>query len=69
MKPVPDCVYLSTCIIFERFRVEGSESVWIGGYCRGPMQEECVRKKLRDAGKPVAVTMLPNGQNLPTLTR
>jgi len=65
----PECPHLSTCVIFERFRVDGNKSVWISSYCRGPMQADCARKKLRDTGKPVPITMLPNGQNLPTLTR
>jgi hypothetical protein len=62
-----ECEYLAKCPIFARFSNEGLRNVWIALYCRGAKKEECARKKLKDAGAEVPLTLLPSGEHLPSL--
>ncbi len=61
-----DCEFLEKCPIFNRFRSEGIANVWIGKYCKGS-NADCERRKLRESGGQVPVTMLPNGSYLSSL--
>jgi len=62
-----ECEYLPSCPIFARFKADSTKNFWIEVYCRGSKQRECARRKLREAGKEVPLTLLPNGTHLPTL--
>jgi hypothetical protein len=64
-----DCEYLAGCPIFAQFKNEGVKNFWIRLYCKGPRQEDCARKSLKEAGEPVPKTMLPNGKHLDVLDR
>lgn len=57
-----DCEYLEECPIFERFQNEGVKRFWIDLYCKTEKQEQCARKPLIRAGKPVPDTLLPSGK-------
>lgn len=58
-----ECVYLNSCPMFERLRFDATKQIFISQYCKGDY-EKCERKKLRDAGKEVPPTLLPNGEHL-----
>ncbi len=62
-----ECPLLIDCPIFERFRSEGLKNIWINRYCRGSKADTCARKKLREAGKDVPITLLPNDTHLDSL--
>jgi len=62
-----DCPYLQKCPIFAKFANEGFKNFWIAMYCRGPNLEGCARKKMRDAGQEVPLTLLPSGSHLDAL--
>ena len=63
-----DCANMDRCSFFIRYGKDGSRSLAIAGflrkYCRGPHQEDCLRKAVSAAlGGPehVPANMLPNG--------
>ena len=58
------CPHFAACPIFERFSTEGSKQAYISQYCKGDF-EGCERKRLKDAGQPVPLTLLPDGSDLP----
>jgi len=62
-----NCKYVNTCPIFARFKSEGAKNFWISLYCTGSKQERCERFKLREWGKDVPITLLPNGKHLESL--
>ena len=62
-----DCPYLEACPIFSRFRNESLGEVWIMYFCKGGQADECERRKLKEAGREVPLTLLPNGKHLPEL--
>jgi len=64
-----DCPYLDDCPIFAKFSSEGLANIWISGYCKKDGGRNCERKKLRDAGKEVPITLLPNGTHLASLAK
>jgi hypothetical protein len=68
MAEAEGCEYLATCPIFARFQNEGIKNFWIRLYCKGPKQEGCARKALKQAGEEVPMTLLPNGAHLDALT-
>lgn len=41
-----------------------SKKVWINHYCNGLKQTNCVRRVLKHHGRPVAESLLPNGDHL-----
>jgi len=57
------CPHFAACPIFERFSTEGSKQAYISQYCKGDF-EGCERKRLKDAGQPVPLTLLPDGSDL-----
>ena len=69
MDKIEDCEYLATCPIFAKFKTEGSRNVWISFYCQGIKQADCARKKLKQAGLQVPLTLLPSGEHLKELGR
>lgn len=64
-----DCPYLDACPIFAKFSSEGMANIWIGGYCKKKEGGDCERKNLKDAGKEVPITLLPNGEHLQSLAK
>ena len=63
-----DCEFLAACPIFAHFKSEGLKNTWVSLYCKGSKQPFCSRKILRDEGKEVPVTLLPNGRHLDVLS-
>jgi hypothetical protein len=71
MDEMPDCANLSTCAFFKHYEQDETKKLAIQGfitkYCKGSMQEYCVRKKVsQELGGPdkVPVNMMPNGAPL-----
>ncbi|MCD6455453.1 MAG: hypothetical protein J7K81_01490 [Methanophagales archaeon] len=64
-----DCPYLDACPIFAKFSSEGLANIWISGYCKKNEGGDCERKKLKDGGKEVPITLLPNGTHLKSLAK
>jgi hypothetical protein len=64
---VKHCEFKANCPIFAKFSSTGSRDFWIHLYCQGVDQEHCARKVLRKEGRPVPITLLPNGKHLPEL--
>ena len=62
-----DCRFLEKCPIFAKFKSEGLKNFWIKMYCKGAKGDECARRKLKEIGKDVPLTLLPNGKTLESL--
>ncbi|MFW6014783.1 MAG: hypothetical protein ACOCQG_06400 [Candidatus Nanoarchaeia archaeon] len=67
-----ECENLAKCPFFKTYQDDPNYSIALEGfakhYCRGDMQEQCVRKKVSKAlGGPdkVPVNMMPDGRSLP----
>lgn len=54
---------MSTCPLYEQFRVQALLNVWKVTYCEGDF-ERCERFKASACGTQVPVTLLPNGKTL-----
>lgn len=54
---------MSTCPLYEQFRVQALLNVWKVTYCEGDF-EKCERFKMSACGTKVPVTLLPNGKTL-----
>ena len=61
------CENLAKCPIFAKFSSASSKEIWIMNYCKGMKKDKCARKLLKDQGKPVPSTLLPNGKHLKSL--
>jgi hemerythrin len=65
------CKYVSDCaVMFDRFQDPESKVFWRNRYCLVRQCEDCERKKMIEAGYPpaqVPLTLLPNGDHLPSL--
>ena len=71
MDKMPDCTNLSNCAFFKNYEQDETKKLALQGfinkYCKGSMQDQCVRKKISQAlGGPdkVPVNMMPNGAPL-----
>jgi ribosomal protein L1 len=64
---MPDCANLSTCAFFKKYEQDEAMKLALQGfinkYCKGVMQDQCVRKKVSQAlgAHNVPVNMMPNG--------
>jgi len=64
---MPDCANLETCAFFKKYKQDESMKLALEGfivkYCKGSMQNRCVRKKVSQAlgAQNVPVNMMPNG--------
>ncbi len=59
----PRCPHIPTCELFPRFGLQSSLKVWKTYYCEG-RYEPCARYVRALEGKPVPITLLPNGKEL-----
>ena len=65
-----DCKSLAKCAFFLEYESDKARTLALKGfvrkYCKGPQQEECVRKKIKAAHgiELVPVNMMPNGSPL-----
>ncbi|HKK13728.1 MAG TPA: ankyrin repeat domain-containing protein [Gammaproteobacteria bacterium] len=57
------CSHVENCELFVQFALNPALEVWKMHYCQGHFQE-CIRFKRSTAGKPVPLTLLPNGKLL-----
>jgi hypothetical protein len=57
------CAKVSGCPLFKAFTMKSSLQVWKSYYCEGDFSR-CERFKLSSCGKPVGLTLLPNGRTL-----
>jgi|DewCreStandDraft_5_1066085.scaffolds.fasta_scaffold04344_6 hypothetical protein len=64
MEAKGDCEFFPTCPIFTQFTMKSLTNIWIALYCKGSKQSQCARKRLREKGEDVPVTLLPSGQYL-----
>jgi hypothetical protein len=58
-----ECPNLEKCPMFKHFQTDFARETYISLFCRGKFME-CGRKKLKDAGREVPETLLPDGQYL-----
>ncbi len=65
-----ECANLSTCAFFKKYEQDANMKLALGGfitkYCKGEMQNQCVRKKVSKqlGAQNVPVNMMPNGSPL-----
>lgn len=57
------CPNAEGCALYPQFLSETLARPWISAYCNGKF-ERCERYKLSCEGKPVPLTLLPNGMHL-----
>lgn len=57
------CTHNASCPLFAQFAMEPSLKVWQQHYCEGEFKK-CVRFQNSLQGKPVPITLLPNGKVL-----
>ena len=57
------CSRVETCLLFKQFQMKSALNVWKSYYCEGDFNR-CERWKLVAAGKPVPLSLLPNGRTL-----
>ena len=57
------CVHFAACPIFGRSATDESMDAYVSQYCEGDF-DECARKKLKEAGQPVPLSLLPDGGQL-----
>jgi hypothetical protein len=62
------CSHNTSCPLFAQFAMEPSLKVWQQHYCEGEYKK-CVRFQNSLQGKPVPITLLPNGKVLQQKTR
>ncbi len=61
--PATLCPHITGCALFPRFKSTPVLNVWQTYYCCARF-ESCVRFKLAAQGRPVPVTLLPNGKEM-----
>jgi len=54
------CQYLHGCVVWKKFNTN-SKFFWMNSYCRGPKQDQCVRKQQKIQGAFIPDELLPNG--------
>ena len=57
------CSHVENCELFVQFALNPALEVWKMHYCQGLFQE-CIRFRRSTAGKPLPLTLLPNGKLL-----
>jgi hypothetical protein len=57
------CARVETCPLFKQFQTKAALRVWQSYYCEGDFNR-CERWKLAAAGRPVPMSLLPNGRTL-----
>jgi hypothetical protein len=57
------CPHFSGCALYPRFKLAPLLRLWQVRYCEAD-HTRCARYQLSLAGKPVPLTLLPNGQHL-----
>ncbi len=57
------CPRVETCPLFKAFTMKAALKVWQSYYCEGDFSR-CERWKLVSAGKPVPMSLLPNGRTI-----
>lgn len=57
------CPHAEGCELFPQFSLKAALKLWQIHYCEG-RYESCERYKLSQQGKPVPVTLLPDGTSL-----
>lgn len=55
------CSHTTNCQLYAQFAADASLKLWKQHYCEG-MFDQCARYKLALEGKPVPLTLLPNGK-------
>jgi hypothetical protein len=58
-----NCPHVSGCALYPRFSLVALLRLWQVRYCQADYKK-CARYQLSLAGKPVPLTLLPNGQHL-----
>lgn len=61
--PTEPCPHIRTCALFPKFTLTPVLNVWQTYYCRARF-ESCERFKLASQGRPVPLTLLPNGKEM-----
>ena len=56
-----ECTHAQNCALFPLFRLESTNAVWRTFYCYGNFKS-CARWKVAAEGKPMPLTLLPNGK-------
>jgi hypothetical protein len=54
------CSHMLTCPLYPMFKLKENLTIWKNRYCEKDFQK-CERYKLSCEGKPVPLTLLPNG--------
>lgn len=57
------CPNMDSCALYTQFLAESLAKPWISAYCTTKF-DRCERYKLSTEGKPVPLTLLPNGMTL-----
>ena len=57
------CTHIKTCALFPQLSLNSALKVWQVFYCEGHF-DRCSRYQLACEGKPVPITLLPNGKNM-----
>ena len=60
-----DCPHTRTCPLFRQFTQNSLLEFWKDRFCNVESRyPDCARYKLSEAGKPVPLTLMPNGSEL-----
>ena len=57
------CPRITDCPLFQQLSTKGALKLWMDRYCRSDFGK-CERLRLAEVGRPVPVTLLPNGRTL-----
>lgn len=63
------CPHKASCPLYSQFRVKALLNFWIASFCDDPGHERCARFQLSKSGRPVPITLLPNGEELVARTK
>ncbi|MFA5519423.1 MAG: hypothetical protein WDA74_09220 [Spirochaetota bacterium] len=61
------CEFIENCPVFEKCHTGVIKGIFHIKYCKGSELENCARRILRNAGKEVPISLLPNGEHLESL--
>ena len=56
-----ECTHAHNCSLFPLFKLESTNAVWRTFYCFGDFTR-CARYQVAAEGKPMPLTLLPNGK-------